>query len=84
LRELRKLWRINGDKMKDTFRKIYYPLKQKNTDLILNIKNQLEVVEALMRTVQSREMSLAITNLEQASMWATKAIVLYDQNNIGD
>jgi ABC-type cobalamin/Fe3+-siderophores transport system ATPase subunit len=64
--------------MKDTFRKNYHTLRDENTQLILNIKNQLEVVEQLMRNIQNREMSLAITNLEQAAMWSTKAIVLHD------
>jgi len=29
-------------------------------------------------------MSLALTNLEQASMWATKAIVMQDEHNGGN
>lgn len=65
--------------MSDTFRKVYKPLKQENADKIIAVKEAFEKVEEFMRTVQSREMSLAITNLEQASMWATKAIVLDDE-----
>lgn len=66
---------------KDTFRKVYRPLRQENTDLILDIKNKAEEIEILLRKVGSREMSLAITNLEQCTMWATKAIVLDDERN---
>lgn len=53
----------------DTFR-------DENTALIIAIKTKCEELEELMNKVNSREMSLAKTNLEQASMWATKAIVL--------
>ena len=64
--------------MTDTFRKVYRPLKQDNADLIIKIKEAAEVMESLMSAVKSREMSLAMTNLEQCTMWATKAIVLDD------
>jgi hypothetical protein len=65
--------------MTDTFRKVYKTLKQENTDLILSIKNKAEELEVLLKTVSSREMSLALTNLEQSMMWATIAIVLSDE-----
>jgi hypothetical protein len=64
--------------MSDTFRKTYHTMKQENTDKVIAIKQACEAVEALMKTVTSREMSIALTNLEQASMWATKAVVLSD------
>lgn len=64
--------------MKDTFRKVYKPLSEDSDHLIKMIKESLEVVEDYMSRVKSREMSLALTNLEQASMWATKAVVLED------
>lgn len=64
--------------MTDTFRKVYRPLKQDNADLIIKIKEAAEVMESLMSAVKSREMSLAMTNLEQCTMWATKTIVLVD------
>ena len=67
--------------MSDTFRKEYRPLSVNGQSLIQKIKMQAEDVEHYMRTVQNREMSLAITNLEQAIMWATKAIVLADERN---
>ena len=50
-----------------------------NAQLILDIKNKCEELEAFLDKVNSREMSLAKTNLEQASMWATKAVVLSDE-----
>jgi hypothetical protein len=65
--------------MTDTFRKVYKPLKDKNSELILAIKNKAEELEQFLIQVKSREMSLALTNLEQCTMWATKAIVLQDE-----
>jgi hypothetical protein len=67
--------------MKDTFRKEYKPLHEKNSALVVFIKEKAEELEALLLKVQSREMSLAMTNLEQCTMWATKAVVLTDENN---
>lgn len=64
---------------KDTFRKEYRPLKKENSDLILLIKSKAEELEELFSHVKSREMSLALTNLEQCTMWATKAVVLDDE-----
>lgn len=65
--------------MSDTFRKVYRPLKEVNTALIQAAKEKAEELEQLMLNVKSREMSLALTNLEQAMMWCTKAIVLHDE-----
>ncbi len=62
--------------MSDTFRKVYKPLHEKNSILITAIKEKAEELEALLSHVRSREISLAMTNLEQCTMWATKAIVL--------
>lgn len=62
--------------MTDTFRKVYKPMSEENAKLIVDIKEACEVVEALFLRIKNREMSLALTNLEQASMWATKAVVL--------
>ncbi len=67
--------------MSDTFRKQYKQLNEKNSALIVEIKEAFEAIEKLLLLVKSREMSLALTNLEQASMWATKAIVLTDELN---
>ncbi len=65
--------------MTDTFRKEYKPLSQYNKDLIIMIKEKAEELEILMREVISREMSVALTNLETSIMWSTKAIVLHDE-----
>lgn len=62
-----------------TFRKVYREIKQENADLIRETKEQAEVLEALFKTIPGREMALALTNLEQALMWSTKAIVLHDE-----
>lgn len=69
--------------MSDTFRKNYHTLKQENTNLVQSIKDKAEELEALLRQVSSREMSVAITNLETAIMWATKAVVLNDEKTYG-
>lgn len=65
--------------MSDTFRKEYKKLNDSSSKLILEIKESCEKVEILMQKIKSREMSLALTNLEQASMWATKAVALVDE-----
>ncbi len=65
--------------MTDTFRKVYKPLTPENQGLIIAIKEAAEYLESLMQSIQSREMSLAMTNLEQCTMWAAKAIVLNDE-----
>lgn len=65
--------------MRDTFRKEYKSISDYSQKLIISTKESCEKVEKLLRTVNSREMSLALTNLEQACMWAIKAIVLDDE-----
>jgi len=67
--------------MTDTFRKVYKPLSDENQNLILRIKLHAEQLEELLLKVKNREMSLAMTNLEQCTMWATKAVVLDDEKN---
>ena len=62
--------------MTDTFRKTYKELPEDHSDLILAIKDMAEILELNMRRVSNREMSVALTNLETAIMWATKAVVL--------
>ena len=67
--------------MTDTFRKEYRKLKEESSALILKIKLHAELLEELLITVKSREMSLAMTNLEQCIMWATKAVVLDNEKD---
>ena len=67
---------------KDTFRKAYHKLKPESTQLIEQLKDKAEELLLLLENIKSREMSLAITNLEQCTMWATKAVVLHDEMNI--
>lgn len=62
--------------MTDTFKKEYKELPEDHSDLILAIKDLAEIIELNMRRVSNREMSIALTNLETAIMWSTKAIVL--------
>ena len=64
--------------MTDTFRKVYKELDPASSFLIVQIKETAEKMEGLMQNVKSREMSLALTKLEEVTMWATKAIVLAD------
>lgn len=64
--------------MSDVFRKVYKTLKPENSAKITEMKEAAETLYNLM-TVSSREMALAKTSLEQAMMWATKAIVLNDE-----
>lgn len=65
--------------MSDRFRKTYKQLKAENSDLIQQIKLKAEELEDLFSRVTSREMSVALTNLETTIMWATKAVVLNDE-----
>jgi hypothetical protein len=62
--------------MSDIFRKVYKPISEEKSQLILSIKEAAEIVYDLMSKINSREMSLAKTHLEQATMWSTKAIVI--------
>ena len=70
--------------MLDTFIKDYWQLPESDTQKIRDLKDKAQELFNMMELTQvkSREMSLAITNLEQAMMWCTKAIVL--QTKKGD
>ena len=70
--------------MTDRFRKKYHKLNEINAQLINDIKETAEIMEQLMSSLQTREMALALTNLEQCTMWATKAIVLHDERTMAD
>ena len=67
--------------MSDKFRKVYKQLNAENSQLIVEMKEIAEKLDNCFEFVKSREMSLAVTNLEQAMMWATKAVVLEDEKN---
>jgi hypothetical protein len=65
--------------MSDTFRKVYKPLSDEGAKLVVDVKEAAEVIEGLLSSLKIRESALALTNLEQCTMWATKAIVLLDK-----
>lgn len=66
--------------MSDTFRKEYKPLNGETKDDIFVIKSEAENLEkefdliSARITTDKRCIALAKTNLEQAIMWAVKAI----------
>lgn len=64
--------------MNDVFIKDYWTLPETDTQKIRDLKDKAQELFDMIEItkVKSREMSLAITNLEQAMMWCTKAIVL--------
>lgn len=62
--------------MTDTFQKKSRSLTVDEGLLIKDIKEAAERLELLMGCIKSREMSLAMTNLEQSVMWAVKAVYL--------
>lgn len=66
-----------------TFRKTYHHLKQEHSDAVLSAKIKAEELESILAPYSGRHASLAMTNLEQALMWATKAIVLHDEKEQG-
>lgn len=61
-----------------SIKKVCETLSPSAHDTINEMKMSAESLFIYFNTVKSREMSLAITNLEQALMWATKAIALND------
>lgn len=68
---------------KDTFRKQYKKLNQISLDLIAEVKEQAEVLEKILDKVSNSRMGMAILDLESCVMWATKAIVLHDDDVYG-
>lgn len=67
--------------MTDTFRK-QYSNNEELKEFADEIKSLAEGLEAHINLIgRSREVSLALTNLEQAVMWATKAIYVHGANN---
>jgi hypothetical protein len=63
--------------MTDTFKKEYKSIEPRWNDHILLQKDVAEKLEELFSVIKNREMSLAMTHLETAVMWATKAVVLF-------
>jgi hypothetical protein len=61
--------------MTDTFKKVYTVMPDEIKQTIFDMKSKAEELKAFFDKVNSREMSIAQTNLEQALMWATKAWV---------
>ena len=59
----------------DTFKKVYTELLPFYKETIFQMKTKAEELKAIFDKVNSREMAVAQTNLEQALMWATKAWV---------
>ena len=59
--------------MSDTFRKNYNSIFKLHS-YEKEMKSKAEELEKYFQSCPGREMSLAITNLEQSIMWATKAI----------
>lgn len=69
--------------MSDTFRKKYNSC-HKLHEYSLEIKSIAEQLELKFKEIgQSREISLAMTNLEQSIMWATKALYTFKDENVG-
>lgn len=69
--------------MSDTFRKAYRPLGEQQSDAIEAVKAGAEQIEDALTKLKAvtpvtpeagRQYALAMTNLEQAVMWAVKAI----------
>ena len=61
--------------MIDRFKKVYTVMSDDIKKVIYEMKTKFEEIEKYMLTISSREMSIALTKLEEASMWATKAWV---------
>lgn len=61
--------------MGDPMRQEYRELSQDEKDLLKAVKSEAEDLHNKIASIgASRELSLALTNLEQAVMWATKHI----------
>lgn len=61
--------------MKDIFMKDFVTMDAAHVRMCSEVKQKAEELYKLLDTINNREMSLAKTNLEQALMWSTKAIV---------
>lgn len=63
--------------MTDTFKKVYTVMPDEIKETILKMKSKAEELKEFFDKVNNREMWIAQTNLEQALMWATKALVIF-------
>ena len=61
---------------KDTFKKVYTVMPEEIKQTIFAMKTKAEELKVFFDKLNSREMSIAQTNLEQSLMWATKAWVM--------
>lgn len=62
--------------MKDTFKKVYTEMPEDIKETIFEMKSKAEELYKFFDEIENREMSIAKMNLEQAMMWATKALVI--------
>lgn len=63
--------------MNDRFNRKHMQLTDEEKAIIDNIKSEAERLEKLISNIQpSREVSLALTHLEDCVMWTTKAVVM--------
>lgn len=58
----------------------YHKPSKDGLDKVAKLREAFSTIDDIVQDVapQSRERSLAITNLEQAAMWAIKAVVVND------
>ena len=67
--------------MTDTFRKKYNSCFKLH-EYTVEMKLIAEQLEAKINDIgRSREISLALTNIEQSIMWAVKALYIFDDKN---
>jgi len=67
--------------MSDVMRAKYTPVTEANKTLMKGVKASFnDLHEYLLTCPQGRCMSIALTNLEQASMWAVKEISAEEHN----
>jgi len=63
----------------DRFRMVYEELQPAEIELITQIKSMASELCLKMQHIQNREMSLAMTSLEQGMMWAVKAVCIQSE-----
>jgi hypothetical protein len=63
----------------DRFRMVYQELQPNEIELIAQVKGMAAELCIKLHHIQNREMSIAMTNLEQGMMWAIKAICIQSE-----